>query len=175
MANGHAYDGTYRFAVPCGLGFTISLDMRIYPSSYPYFPDPDSPVQWSGHLPTPDPDEDQGHLLGCNPIYGSSSISVVYLSPGAKHLHAEVQKYMGEEQGYLTWEGDFTIYVVRVTTNYKEVIDDAGFSITYTLDGYDGTGAPLDVFTVMWDDNGDGIFNRGPGSTFIKTWSPPAT
>ena len=27
----------------------------------------------------------------------------------------------------------------------------------------------------LWDYNGDGIFYRGPGSTFVKTWSPPAT
>ena len=118
-ANDHAYDGTYKFAVPCGLRFTIGLEMRIYPSSYPYFPDPDRPVQWSGDLPSDDPDAE---YPGCNPTYGSSSISVLYLTPGAKHLHAEVQKYMGEEQGYLTWEGNFTVYVVRVESQWNRVI-----------------------------------------------------
>ena len=181
IANGYTYDGDYKFAVPCGMWFTIGLGMRIYPSDIIYMPDDGRPVQSSGDLSTPSPPGEKPWRLGCNPSYpyagiGNGAISVLYLRPGKNTIYADVQKDMGGQ--FVTWHGTFIIYVVRIEKtgpNVTREIDFADQEITYELEGYDGTGQSDDTFRIMWDDNGDGSFDRGPGVELKKTSSPAST
>jgi hypothetical protein len=178
IANGYTYDGDYKFAVPCGMWFTIGLGMRIYPSDIIYMPDDGRPVQSSGDLSTPSPPGEKPWRLGCNPSYpyagiGNGAISVLYLRPGKNTIYADVQKDMGGQ--FVTWHGTFIIYVVRIEKTGPDVtreIDFADQEITYKLQGYDGTGQSGETFEVMWDDDGNGSFTVGPKADLKKTWRP---